>query len=165
MNKVNKKESFIQLSEFIFPAYNYQSQIYFKLFGKRGFMEYQAIIPIATFNQYIRAVQLYLSRKPLSVTLASAKIFRGSKELLRFTGDGICFALNLSRSVDSINFIQYLDQLIIDLGGIPNIIKDSRLPQHVVAKTYSGYDYFRERILAYDPERLYRSGISERLGL
>ena len=161
--QLTRKELEISIFDFIFPVHD--KQIYFKLFGTKGFFEYQAIIPTAAFPDYVHAVREFLFRERTPVTLASAKIFRGRDELLRFTGEGVCFALNFPQGRKGAAFMKFLDQLIMELGGKPNIIKDSRLPREVVDKTYPEAELFRQKLRKFDPKRLYRSELSERLNL
>lgn len=153
----------VYLRDALFPIH--ETQFYFKLFGVLGFHEYQAVIPTERIGDYFDAVHDYLSHRPLAATLASAKLFRGQPELLRFTGEGICFALNFPRTPQSPAFLTFLDELIVSLGGIPNIIKDSRLPRSVVDACYPGVERFRNQLCAFDPKRLFCSELSERLGL
>jgi decaprenylphospho-beta-D-ribofuranose 2-oxidase len=147
----------------IFPSEGLQ--FYFNLFGKAGFHEYQALIPDSAFSEYVKQVKSYLRKNQVPITLASAKYFLGQQRLLRFNGAGTCFALNMPKTGRAGKFMAYLDNLIIELGGIPNIIKDSRLPASVVKSQYPEYQDFKESLLAHDPKRLYTSELSERLGL
>lgn len=147
----------------LFPIH--ETQFYFKLFGIRGFHEYQMVMPLERINDYLNTVQDYLSHYPVAVTLASAKLFRGRRELLRFTGGDICFALNFPRTQASSTFLNFLDELVISVGGIPNIIKDSRLPRSVVDACYPEADLFRDQLRTFDPKRRFCSELSERLGL
>ena len=62
-------------------------------------------------------------------------------------------------------FAAFLDGLVRDLGARPNVSKDSRLPREIVAACYPEYGAFRDALRAFDPDRLYRSEVSERLGL
>lgn len=153
----------LSLTEALFPIH--KTQLYFKLFGARGFHEYQAILPKEAMNSYLDAIHTYTRRRRIPVTLGSAKAFGGSRELLRFTGEGVCFALNFPRSDTSQGFMSFLDDRMVELGGIPNIIKDSRLPRKVIDACYPGAGAFRSMLHAYDPRRIFRSELSERLGL
>lgn len=161
--KVRGRTVRLSLRQALFPIE--QAQSYFKLFGGRGFHEYQALLPAGRMEHYLDQVRRYLSRRQVAVTLASAKLFKGRPELLRFTGDGVCFALNLPRTAGSPAFLAFLDGLLVELGGIPNIIKDSRLPRAVVEACYPEVERFRGQLRAFDPRRLYRSELSGRLGL
>ncbi len=91
------RRSLTTLHNALFPVHT--KQLYFKLFGTAGFHEVQAIIPIGSVAEYAEAIRDYLVRRPIAITLASGKIFRGRRELLRFTGDGICLALNFPASL------------------------------------------------------------------
>ena len=79
--------------------------------------------------------------------------------------DGVCVTVNLVRSSGGVEFLRTLDRLTLDAGGLPHVVKDSRLPAEVVARAYPGYEEFRARRRAHDPEGLFRSELSARLGL
>jgi decaprenylphospho-beta-D-ribofuranose 2-oxidase len=138
---------------------------YFLLYGRRGLAEYQALVPDASIDEFLRELERQVLRIQPPVVLLSMKLFRGQPRLLRFEGDGICVTLDLVRSAAGVAFLPVLDQLTLATGGIPNIIKDSRLPADVVARSYPEYGSFRERLHEFDPERLFRSELSARLGL
>lgn len=153
----------LSLQDALFPVH--KSQLYFKLFGSRGFHEYQVILPQGAMPEYLDAIRTRIRQHRVAITLASAKAFDGPRELLRFTGAGVCFALNFPRDEVAHEFMSFLDERVIALGGAPNIIKDSRLPRAVVDACYPGVDEFRAALRAFDPKRMFRSELSERLGL
>ncbi len=138
---------------------------YFRLYGRRGLAEYQVLVPHTVIDEFLKDLEreVLLVRAP--VVMVSMKLFRGQQRLLRFEGDGVCVTLNLVRSHAGLAFLSRMDRLTSAVGGIPHIIKDSRLPAAVVAGCYPEYESFRHRLLAHDPERLFRSELSVRLGL
>ena len=138
---------------------------YFLLYGRRGLAEYQALVPQASIDEFLRELEREVLRARPPVVLASMKLFRGEQRLLRFEGDGVCVTVNLVRSREGVGFLTVLDRLTLAAGGIPHIVKDSRLPAAVVAQSYPEYESFREQLRAHDPERLFRSDLSVRLGL
>ena len=85
--------------------------------------------------------------------------------LARFDGGGLCLALDFPRDAGSGLLAADLDRLGMDLGVIPNASKDSRLPAEVAEAGLPGLEELRARLRSWDPERLYRSTLSERLGL
>jgi len=138
---------------------------YFRLFGRPGLAECQILVPSDDVSGFLRDVQhLLFSLRPPSLMM-SLKAFRGRGRLLRFDGNGICVTLDLQRSPSTLDFLRRLDQLTVAAGGIPSIIKDSRLPASVVRACYPEYEQFRSRLQAMDPARLFRSELSNRLGL
>lgn len=153
----------LTLQDALFPAH--KAQLYFQLFGHAGFREYQAILPDAEVQNYVDAIQSYLHTQPLQITLSSAKAFAGGSELLRFAGAGICLALDVPAGAAADRFMAFLDERVMAFGGLPSIIKDSRLPRAVVDACYPEADRFRNALRSFDPKRLFRSDLSERLGL
>jgi hypothetical protein len=93
------------------------------------------------------------------------KAFAGEPGRLRFEADGLCLTLNLERSATTLDLLARLDELSIETGALPNIIKDSRLPARVVRACYPEYERFRRELAAFDPRRRFQSELSERLGL
>lgn len=162
-HKLKTSPTELSLFESLFPLE--KKLFYFKFFGKNGFHEYQAIIPTRNIKEFFASIKFFLKHTYIPVTLGSCKFFSGSDYFLRFTGDGICIALNFPRSNKSLSFCQHLDSEIIRLDGKPNIIKDSRLPKFIIEKTYPEVDMFRAALRDFDPKRIYRSELSERLKL
>ncbi len=147
----------------LFPIHG--NEIYFRLFGRSGLMEYQAIVPdqlVADYLQYARAAG---ARLGTSFTLAVARAFAGRNDLLRFDGEGIAVALEMPRNAHSMAFMDALDRYVVEIGARPNIYKDSRLPRAVVEATYPDYEKFRSLRRAWDLRGRFRSEVSERLGL
>lgn len=155
----------VSLHDCYFPS-KILRDLYFHGFGKNGLHEHQVIVPVNQFSSYIERVQWWLRRNELPITMASSKWFNGQKKFLRFNGAGVCFALDFPRCPSASKFLHFLDELTIDTQSTPNIIKDSRLPRHVIEKTYRGeYHDFRSKLLYFDPKRKYQSELSRRLEL
>lgn len=162
--RVATKPTKLSLFDAIFPIQN-SKELYFKFFGTPGFYEYQTVIPSCNFPYFVKSVQIWLQKNDLPVTLASVKLFTGRQDLLRFTGEGTCIALDFPRGGNSGAFLAYLDKLMLECKGIPNIIKDSRLPKEVVEAAYPQFEHFKSMLHQFDPKRLYKSELSDRLGL
>ncbi|HYN41960.1 MAG TPA: FAD-binding oxidoreductase [Thermoanaerobaculia bacterium] len=148
---------------FLFPVA--RKVAYFHLFGRRGFHEMQWIVPRPAVQTLSRDLPALLRRRRAPVTLASCKLFRGVPSLARFDGEGLCLALDFPRDASSASLAAELDRLGMDLGAVPNVGKDSRLPPEVARAGLPGLEEFRNRLRRWDPDRLYRSALSERLEL
>jgi decaprenylphospho-beta-D-ribofuranose 2-oxidase len=153
----------MDLFAFLFPVA--RKVAYFELFGRRGFHEHQVIVPREAFAAYARAVRRFVEDDRAPVTLASCKLFRGTRAHLRFDGDGVCVALDFPRGDAGTRLAQFLDGAAREVKAPPNVVKDSRLPREVAAACHPGYEAFRDALARHDPERLYVSEVSERLGL
>jgi decaprenylphospho-beta-D-ribofuranose 2-oxidase len=160
---VQPAERDTSLFDALFPVA--RKVVYFELFGRTGFHEYQVLVPHDRFPALARSLREYLGRHRTPVTLASCKLFAGSQRYLRFEGPGLCLALDFARGDAGARLAAFLDGLVRELGARPNVSKDSRLPREVVAACYPEYGAFRDSLRAFDPERVYRSEVSERLGL
>lgn len=138
---------------------------YFRLFGRPGIAEYQVLVPPGGIDGFLTELQRRILQSEAPAVMLSLKVFKGEQRLLRFDGNGICVALDLIRTAAGRGFLSSLDELTIASGGIPNIIKDSRLPKQVVRACYPDYETFQEALRSHDPARLYRSELSQRLDL
>ncbi len=138
---------------------------YFLFYGKRGLLETQVIVPQDALGDFLESLRrLVLAERPSSVMI-SLKRFKGETRLLRFEGDGFCVTTDLARTRKTLDFMKKYDELTMSLGAIPNIGKDSRLPRSVVSSCYPECELFKRRLSHYDPKRIFRSELSERLGL
>lgn len=156
-------EQRMDLFSFLFPVA--RKVVYFRLFGAAGFRECQFLIPRAAFGRLAAALRSFLTDNATPVALASCKLFRGTQSHLRFDGDGVCLAVDFPSGPRGERFTVFLDGLVRELGGRPNIIKDSRLSRDLVEACFPEYARFRDALRRFDPERLYVSELSERLGL
>ena len=138
---------------------------YFVLFGRRGLAEYQALVPDDAVGAFLAELEREILAHRAPVVMMSMKLFRGTQRFLRFERDGVCVTLDLVRSAAGLDFLARLDGLVAEAGGLPHIIKDSRLPAAVVRRCYPEYELFRERLRAYDPERIFVSELSRMLAL
>lgn len=138
---------------------------YLRLYGRRGLAEHQSLVPHAASADYLARLEreVLASRPPL--VMASLKLFRGEQRFVRFEGDGVCVTLDLVRSAAGLAFMDRVDRLMLDCGGLPHLIKDSRLSAAVAARSYPGYQEFRDLRRVFDPEGRFRSALQTRLEL
>lgn len=162
--KYSKSPQYASLYESLFPSSGIASR-YFDFFGRAGFQEYQALLPVDAFGRFAQELERQARRQSVPVSLASAKFFGGQQDRLRFDGSGVCFAVDIPRTTTAAKLMESIDGIVIEHGGIPNIIKDSRLPASAAQRAFQGFEQFRAELLSFDPDRLYRSELSERLGL
>ena len=153
----------VDVEDMMFPVKGRLS--YYYLFGKKGVIEMQWILPLRSWADFARFLEEHVKSANLPITLASAKLFSGEKHYLRFSGDGICFAMNVPHDTMGLDFAKKVDDLCLSLGGIPNIIKDIRVSKDVVKKAFPSYDSFVEDLNRFWPDRPTHSELSDRLGI
>jgi decaprenylphospho-beta-D-ribofuranose 2-oxidase len=138
---------------------------YFLLFGRAGLAEAQVIVPETNAETFLSELERLLARVGASSVMISMKLFRGEPRLLRFEGTGVCVTVDFARSTTTDAFLPRFDELCVAAGALPNLIKDSRIPLDTVRRCYPGYEEFRQRVRAHDPDRLFRSELSQRLAI
>ncbi len=146
-----------------FPIYG--KEIYYHLFGKEGFREYQVLFEFSQWNDAITKIEEYVSIHKISISLASLKIFKGSTHNISFSGTGVCLAMDVPNDKKSIPFFNRLDEIAIEHRGLINLSKDSRADGLLISKTYPEYNGFRQKIREYDPSRLFVSELSNRINI
>jgi hypothetical protein len=97
--------------------------------------------------------------------MISTRPFRGRQGSLSMAGSGILFTFDLPRTDRTKGFLREFDQLTLNVNAQPNIGKDSRLPAAVAAAALPGYRRFAQSLRRFDPDRLYQSELSRRIGL
>ena len=149
------------LSDFIFPS---RSKLwYFSMFGNRGLIEHQVLIPHQSVEVYLKALRTILRKWNPLISLCHLKLFRGKQSLLNFDGEGLCLAMHLSNNPVSMDTLDEIDNLDVECGVIVNIIKDSRVSKDILCRQYPEYDKFVRRIDDYDKDRIFQNTISQKL--
>ena len=147
----------------IFPFVG--KEFYFNLFGNKGFLESQVIVPLEKMEIFIDEVQAIYKKIFPNITLYSIKNFKGECSYLRFENDGICFTFDFIKNKKNISFMEKIDEICEKYLLIPSIIKDSRLKLSTIEKCYKDYHIFKDKIYKFDNKRIYRSALSDRLNI
>ena len=163
LNPTNLHGKRSNIADALFPIHQLQGYYYF--LGHQGFHEYQVLLPRDVASDYLKEMGAVAAALKVPITLASGKIFGGQQNLLRFSGDGICLAINFLRNSQANLLLEWLDSSLVSYGARPNLIKDSRIPRHIAEACYPEIDKFRAQLRNFDSRRLFRSELSERLGL
>ncbi len=139
--------------------------LYFDSFGAAGVLEPQLLVSMEAASDYCDEFETTVRKHGQPFAIASFKIFRGRQKLLRFDGSGISFSIQIPNTARSRELCADIDQLNVRYGAITNLIKDSRLPPEIARQLYPEFETFAARLRAFDPRRLFRTALSERLGL
>ena len=138
-----------------------------RMYGKRGFLQYQVMIPEQQSAQGIRTILERLVQTRRASFLAVLKRFgNGNAGPLSFPGAGHTLSLDLPMTgKDLLGLLDELDELVLRYGGRVYLAKDARLARERMRSMYPRLDEWLRVKRAVDPRGRFSSDLSGRLGL
>jgi len=136
-----------------------------RLYGKRGFVQYQCVIPDATAFDGMQALlqELSGSRRPSFLAVLKRLGVQG-KGLLSFPMAGYTLALDLPiRDEGLFALLDKLDMIVMQHGGRVYLAKDARLSAASFRAMYPQYEAWLKVKHAVDPHSRFSSSLSRRL--
>ncbi len=137
-----------------------------RIYGPKGFLQYQFAVPDSGAD-VVRLALSELQRIGAPSFLSVLKRFGPENGFpLSFPMKGWTLALDLPAGVDALGpTLDALDEAVLAAGGRFYLAKDSRTTAAVLAAGYPNIDQFRAVKAAVDPDNLFVSDQSRRLGL
>ncbi len=137
-----------------------------RLYGGRGFVQYQFVIPRAAAAIAIPEVLETLRRRGHPVFLAVLKALGGSAGPLSFPRPGFTLALDLPMTGPTLlETLDKLDERIAALEGRLYLAKDARMSARWIPMMYPLLEEWFAVKRAIDPKNLFQSDLARRLGL
>ncbi len=136
-----------------------------RIYGKRGFAQYQFVIPkfnaINIIKNILKIMQEYCQYSFLTVLKQFGK---ENDFFLSFPMEGYTLAMDFSLNRKSLEMFKIFDKIILENGGRLYLTKDSRMDSHFFKKTYANkLTKFLEIKEKVDPENKFKSLQSIRL--
>ena len=138
-----------------------------RIYGRRGFLQYQAWLPFATAREGLVELLEGFSNSGRASFLAVLKTCGpASQGMLSFPGPGVTLALDLPYTgPDVLAMLHQLDEGVARRGGRIYLAKDSCLRAESFREMYPGVAEFCEVKARFDPECRFASNQARRLGL
>ena len=137
-----------------------------RIYGRRGFLQYQFAIPYADGLPVMEEILARVAAQGTGSFLAVLKAFGPQQGLLSFPMHGYTLALDFPmRDGRVVDFLRQLDEVVAQAGGRVYLAKDAILGKDSFAAMYPALEEFRSIRHRYDPERHFRSCLSDRLGI
>jgi decaprenylphospho-beta-D-ribofuranose 2-oxidase len=136
-----------------------------RVFGSRGFLQYQFVVPFGEEQTFRRVVEK-IAHSPYCSGLNVLKRFgEGNIAPLSFPMPGwtITVDIPVARGLD--HFCNELDELVLGAGGRLYLAKESRASAETIRAGYPRFDEWRKVRDAVDPNRVFSSDMSRRLEL
>lgn len=131
-------------------------------YGKAGFVQYQFVLPLEKKEGLVAILQK-ISDAGLGSFLAVLKVFGKQDSLISFPMEGYTLALDFPVRKGLFEFLDKLDEIVLQYGGRLYLSKDARMKQEVFWKSYPNAQKFADIIKTYNGAKLFRSVQSDRL--
>ena len=127
-------QSLVDLDSFFFPldAIDHWNRIY----GRRGFFQYQCVLPIATGRRGLRELLSRVARAGAGSFLAVLKPLGPGRGGLSFPLEGYTLALDFPATATNLALAGELDAIVADHGGRLYLAKDARAAPEMIAEGY-----------------------------
>ncbi len=132
----NKKDQFVHYDSFFYPldAVHHWNKIY----GRRGFVQYQFVVPMNVSYEVIQQVLTILAEHEMGSFLAVLKLFGDAHQhrYLHFPMKGYTLALDIPITKKLWRVLDQLDDIVTNAGGKIYLTKDARLKKNHFEQQY-----------------------------
>ena len=137
-----------------------------RIYGTPGFVQYQCVLPKAESAKGLDRLLGAIAASGQGSFLAVLKLFgAGSGGPLSFPMEGYTLALDFRASPGTFSLLRALDRIVAEHGGRLYLAKDACMGAGMLRRGYPGLDGFRALRARHDPDRRFRSLLSDRLDL
>jgi FAD/FMN-containing dehydrogenase len=136
-----------------------------RLYGKKGFVQYQCVIPPAESKKALTELLSSCSRSGRGSFLSVLKRFGEQEGLLSFPMPGYTLTLDMPVSPGLLDFLDELDRIVLRYGGRVYLAKDARLSAATMRQMYPNLDRWLAVKAAVDPDSAFSSALARRLEL
>jgi len=160
----NAARKLVDLETFFYPldAIHHWNRLY----GRRGFVQYQSALPLAGGLEGLKKVLTRLAQSRRASFLAVLKRFgKSNPGLLSFPIEGYTLALDLPVASGLIPLLRELDGLVLDYGGRIYLAKDALMTAPTFRAMYPKLEQFRAIKNRLDPQGLLSSSQARRVGI
>jgi decaprenylphospho-beta-D-ribofuranose 2-oxidase len=137
-----------------------------RVYGKRGFAQYQFVLPSATgYDGMVKILQEISAAKMPSFLTVLKTLGKGEKGPLSFPMEGYTLALDFPITSRLFPFLDRLDEIVLDCGGRIYLTKDSRMKPEMLQSGYPRLEEFLKIKEMLDGGKVLQSLQSKRLGI
>jgi decaprenylphospho-beta-D-ribofuranose 2-oxidase len=136
-----------------------------RIYGKRGFVQYQCVWPLAESRAGLIEMLEAISKSRRVSFLAVLKKFGAQDGLLSFPMPGYTLALDFPVNDTLLEFLDTLDAMVMKRGGRVYLAKDARMRPETFRAMYPNFHSWQQAKAVADPNNLFSSSLSRRLAM
>nr|WP_298165444.1 FAD-binding oxidoreductase [uncultured Pseudomonas sp.] len=137
-----------------------------RLYGKRGFLQYQFVIPKAAGLQSMQAILRRIAGSRRGSFLAVLKVFgEQNRNPLSFPLEGYSLALDFKYDSGLLALLDELDARVLEHGGRIYLSKDARMSEQTFKRSYPDWEQLQAVRARYGAQGKFISRQAQRLGL
>jgi decaprenylphospho-beta-D-ribofuranose 2-oxidase len=164
LKKLLPKSDTVNYDSYFFPLDNIDN--WNRLYGRNGFLQYQFVVPAETALASITQVLERVSAAGKGSFLSVLKKFgKANKNWLSFPLEGYTLTLDFKREKSLFPLLDELDQIVLEHGGRLYLAKDARMAESTFKQSYPNWEKFLTLKESIDPDNLFGSLQSNRVGL
>jgi decaprenylphospho-beta-D-ribofuranose 2-oxidase len=135
-------------------------------YGRRGFVQYQFVIPFADGPRRLRELLgAIVSAGELPFLNVLKRMGKPSGAPLSFPREGYTFAIDFPVRENTVALLRRLDAMVLAAGGRIYLGKDSYVEAAMFRAMYPELDGWRATKAKYDPSGVFTSDLGRRVGL
>lgn len=158
------RERLLAFDRFFYPLDALQE--WNRIYGKRGFYQFQCVLPDATSAEGIARLLTETSRARAGSFLAVLKTLGGEgRGYLSFPMRGYTLALDFPARPGIKELLKRLERITMEHGGRVYLAKDACLSPEAFRAMYPKLDAFRAVLEAIDPDGRFNSDLARRIGI
>lgn len=137
-----------------------------RMYGRRGFTQYQCVFPKETSYQGLSEVLEIASKSSHGSFLAVLKMFGVQEQnYLGFPCSGYTLALDFPVNKKVFAMLEKFDEVVAKYGGRVYLAKDVRVKPKTFKVMYSNKPEFAKVLEKYNPQEKFSSLLSQRVGI
>ncbi len=161
-NTDSSQTSFVNYNQFFYPLDSIYS--WNRIYGKRGFLQYQFVLPKAQSETGMKKILEEIAKSGLGSFLAVLKLFGPQEEgFLSFPESGYTLALDFPVVPKVMQLLHKLDYFVLYYGGKLYLTKDARMSSCMFKSSYPHNKKFSHLKQQFDTFQKFQSIQSKRL--
>ncbi|MDQ2706274.1 MAG: FAD-binding oxidoreductase [Actinomycetota bacterium] len=136
-----------------------------RVFGRRGFLQYQFVVPLGAEDTFRRIVEIIAHSDHASGLNVLKRFGPGNDAPLSFPVPGWTITVDFPIAPGLHQLCARLDELVLDAGGRHYLAKESRTSAEAIRRGYPRLDEWRKTRDAADPTGVFTSDLARRLEL